>query len=63
MADISAESASKTKVKAPRDVQVMLRLTVEGAGLLDELRGEKTRQEYLRDLVKADYLRRQQGKR
>lgn len=56
MADISAESAGKTRPTRPRTVQVLVRFTEEGADLLDKLRGSKSRQEYVRDLVKADYV-------
>ena len=51
MADISAESAPKPA----RDVQIMVRMTEQGTNILDKLRGDQSRQDYLRGLVAKEY--------
>jgi hypothetical protein len=56
MSDISAESAVTARPRKPRVHQVMVRFTDDGAAILDRLRGTKSRQDYLRDLVAAEYV-------
>lgn len=55
MADIRVEN--ETRKRPPRVNQVLVRFTDEGAEIMDRLRGDKTRQEYIRELVAQDYVR------
>jgi hypothetical protein len=60
MADIRVDRSPRAtgvdRKRSPRLNQVMVRFTDEGADILDKLRGDKSRQDYLRDLVAAEYL-------
>lgn len=57
MTDIRVETGEKPAKRKARTNMVMVRFTDEGADIMDKLRGSKSRQDYLRGLVAADYVR------